>query len=121
MWKLGDEAVFDCDPRHKNYTIPTVYASPQLLAKYKTWKQIDKKQVVVSQIINTSLNTVKVYIKEDGPLYTFTVDGQWLAMGQTPPPTGCTCPNQTLMIRGCVCGHFTREKSKATALEATPW
>jgi len=121
MWKLGDEAIFDCDPRHKNYAIPTAYASPQLLAKYKNWSQLHKKQVIVSQIINTSLNTVKVYIKDDGPLYTFTVDGQWLIKGQAVTPSGCTCSNHTLMIRGCVCGHFTREKNKSTSLEAAPW
>jgi len=121
MWKLGDEAIFDCDPRYKSHTIPAVYASPQLLAKYKSWNQLDKKQIVVCQIINTSLNTVKVYIKDDGPLYTFTVDGQFLLKAQAPTPAGCTCPNQTLMIRGCVCGHFTREKNKVTLLETTPW
>jgi hypothetical protein len=120
MWKLGDEAVFDCDPRHKNYTIPIVYASPQLLAKYKTWVQIHKKHVVICQIVNTSLNTVKVYLKDDGPLYTFTVDGQWLLKPQAQAPAGCTCSNHTLMIKGCVCGHFTREKSKVS-MEATPW
>jgi len=120
MWQLGDEAIFDCDPRHKNYTIPTIYASPQLLGKYSTWKQLDKKVVIVSQIINTTMNTVKVYVKDDGPSYTFTVDGQWLLKAQAAAPVGCICSNQTLMIKGCVCGHFSKEVKK-TSLEAAKW
>ena len=112
MWSIGDEAIFDCDPRHKSYAIPKVYASPHLTSKYSNWSQLDKKVVVISQIINTSYNTVRVYIKEDGPLYTFTVDSQWLSKAKSAPAAGCTCPNQTLMIRGCVCGYFAREKNK---------
>ena len=120
MWKLGEEAIFDCDPRFKNYTIPPIYASQQLIAKYPTWKMIDKKRVVVYQLINTTLNTVRVYLKDEGQQFNFLIDGQWLQRTAPVASGSCTCSTQTLMIRGCVCGHFKKE-TKQVSLEASPW
>ncbi|RJR09568.1 hypothetical protein C4588_04790 [Candidatus Parcubacteria bacterium] len=121
LWKLNDELIFDCDARYYNYTIPSIYASPQLLAKYSTWKMLDGKTVVVCQQIGKPPLTFKVYLKGDGPLYTVIVDGKYLSAKPKAAPTGCTCSNQTLMIRGCACGHFSKEKSNAASLKTVPW
>lgn len=119
MLKLGDEVIFDCDPRYRTYTIPRIYASSQLLSKYQFWHQIDKKRVVVSQIINTSSNTVRVYVKDDGPQYTFAIDAIYLKAAAPAAAAQCICPTQTLMIKGCVCGYLKKEAK--TTLQSTPW
>lgn len=120
MWKIGDEAIFDCDPKYRNYTIPAVYASPSLISKYPNWRQIDKKRVVVYQIINTMQNSLRVYLKDDGQQYNFIVDGLFLRKAAPVAAAGCSCSTQTLMIRGCVCGHFKAE-TKQVSMEASPW
>lgn len=109
LWKLGDEAIFNCDPRYYNMQIPSIYASSNLRNKYQNWRQLDKKHVVVDQIINTASNTYRVFLKEDGKSFTLIINGSDLSKLQPAAPVGCTCTNQTLMIRGCVCGHFVKE------------
>lgn len=109
----GDEAIFKCDPTYMHYPLPRLYASPSTIQKYKSWSQLNNKKVVVVQLMS-SVTTAKVFIKDDGPSYTFVCDICNLQKISANKITKCVCSTQTLMLKGCSCGHFKNENQSKT-------
>lgn len=93
----------------KYFNTDVLGASHELVSKYPKYAKLHNKEVVVAAKAKRG-NAYKVYLKQEGPTYWFTLDRKYLK--ELAGPTICNCTTKMLMCRGCQCGAFSREKMK---------
>ena len=99
-------------------------ASRKLVDKYPKYAKLHNKEVIVAAKSEKKITAYKVYLKDEGPDYWFTLDQKYLKV--LAGPISCNCTTKTLMCRGCQCGAFIREKMKTDHddqehYDNTPW